>query len=98
MKAIITVSAPTTYQLSSIRSFKLDNFKSLKNGSHIAWQEFDSVTEAKKYLKDLAVDYYFGDKEGLKRNFDKNSLQLDACSASIEIGQDRLDYLESVLL
>lgn len=49
MKAIITVEAPTVYQLNSLREFKLRNSKKCLNGSYLAWQEFDTIVEAREY-------------------------------------------------
>lgn len=83
MKAIITATAPTAYQIQSLKAFKMgcnDN----GNGSFSASKEFDSVEDAKNYLADLANDYYDGDEPAIARNLGPNSLRLDAVSATIE--------------
>lgn len=95
MKATIKVVAPTSYQLRSLRAFRLSNSVNC-NGSTVAWQDFNTLEEAKQYLRSLAEEYYWDDKSGLDRNCndDFSVVTLDACTAGILTGQDRLDFLE----
>jgi accessory colonization factor AcfC len=53
----VTATAPTTYQLNSVRAFGY-NIKSLSNGSHIFEQEFQTEQEAKEYLTQRAHIYW----------------------------------------
>lgn len=96
MKTIITVTAPTVYQLQSLREFKLRNSKKCFDGSFLAWQEFDTIKEAREYLKELAFEYYDGITKDIRYYLSKNSLEIDACRAHIITGQERKDFLESV--
>ena len=96
MKALITATAPTVYQLKSLRAFKLDNHnKNPSGGERVGYTDFDSVKEAREYLTTLAFDYYDGDKKAINWHLGKNSLSLDACTASIITGEERREFLES---
>jgi hypothetical protein len=97
MKTIIKVVAPTSYQLRSLRAFKLEQQINC-NGSTVAWQGFDTVKEAKKYLKNLAEDYYWDCPGQLERNCnsDFSIVTLDACTAGLLTCQDRIDFLASL--
>lgn len=84
MKVKITATAPTSYQLTSLGHFGLP-IKSNGDGSHYAEWEFDTLMEAKAYLKQradmyedpalLCVMYEMIDRVG--------KLRLDAVTASI---------------
>lgn len=95
MKALIVANVPTHYQYRSLKAFKLEITKEYLNGSYAAWQEFDTLKQAKKYLKDLAYDYYNGNKEELARYYGVEFLELDACTAYIITGLERKEYLIS---
>ena len=84
----ITATAPTVYQLNSLRSFKM-KVTEHANGSFTASQDFETEQEAKEYLIKLAGDFYFEDGEEITANHIENikkygSLRLDAVIASIE--------------
>lgn len=89
--ATITATAPTSYQLASLRLFGMP-ITSHGNGSHTASQEFDTVEEAKSYLIERAEMFFDGnsdnDEERLADAIDRvnkhGSLYLDAAYASIE--------------
>lgn len=83
MKVQIKAEVPTSYQLSSIRAFALAEFNSNMSGSFTAHQEFDTIKEAKNFLKKRAEALYFDEKE-MKKNLGKNYLQYDAATAWIE--------------
>jgi hypothetical protein len=53
----VTATAPTAYQLNSVRAFGY-NVKSLGNGSHRFEQEFETEEEAKNYLIERANKYW----------------------------------------
>jgi len=84
MKAIITATAPTAYQINSVHAFKMP-VKANGNGSYTASMEFETEEEAKKYLNDLAFEYYEGDEALIDRNSGSSSLTLDAVTAHIEL-------------
>ena len=98
MKTIIKVVAPTVYQLKSLNEFRLSNTKKLGNGRTIAWQDFDTNEEAKNYLKNIAEEYYWDEPAQLERNCesDFSIVTLDACTAGLLTGQDRIDFIESL--
>lgn len=84
----ITATAPTVYQLNSLRSFKMKVTENA-NGSFTASQDFETERDAKDYLIKLAEDFYFEDGKEITSNHIENikkygSLRLDAVSASIE--------------
>lgn len=85
MKVIITATAPTSYQLNSLRAFGI-NYKENGNGSFTATQEFNSKPEAVAFLKNRA-EMYFEDSRELrdaKRDIRLGCLTLDAVTARIE--------------
>jgi len=82
MKTVIRASVPTHYQRRSVQSFGIP-VTAHGNGSYSAVQKFDTMKEAKEYLKNLAFDYYEGDKREIARNTGKFSLTIDACTAII---------------
>ncbi len=87
----ITATAPTAYQLQSLRHFGIEVVKN-GNGSYSATQDFDSEDEAKAYLTERAEMYYDGNSDNDEANLSKalesianhGSLTLDAATASIE--------------
>ncbi|RFM30015.1 hypothetical protein [Deminuibacter soli] len=83
MKVVIKATVPTVYQLSSLHAFKMGSAKHI-NGSFSAKKEFDTIKEAREYLKDLADDYYEGEPEQKRRHLGEDCLTLDACTAYIE--------------
>lgn len=86
----ISATAPTAYQLNSLRAFNLDT-KQNGNGSISGTLDFESEDEAKKYLKNRAAMYNDGDPEGTEEKlatmYDRiekfGSLTLDAVTAHI---------------
>jgi hypothetical protein len=84
MKVKITATAPTSYQLTSLGHFGLP-IKSSGDGSHYAEWEFDTLMEAKAYLKQRADMY--GDDALLGVMYSEidrvGKLRLDAVTASI---------------
>ena len=87
----ITATAPTTFQLQSLRAFGIGADKN-GNGSFSGEKEFETVDEAKEFLKNRASMYNDGDPEGTEEHLadmcdsiDRyGSLTLDAVSAHIE--------------
>ena len=87
----ITATAPTAYQLQSLRHFGIEVVKN-GNGSYSATKEFDSEDEAKAYLVERAEMYFDGNSDNDEANLSKaiesianhGSLTLDAATASIE--------------
>ena len=87
----ITATAPTAYQLQSLRHFGME-VKKNGNGSYTAHQDFDTEEEAKKYLLTRAEMYFDGnsdnDEQDLIEAFDSiekhGVLTLDAATAGIE--------------
>lgn len=85
MKTVITATAPTAYQYSSLSSFNLDVQKN-GNGSFTGTKEFDSKEDAKEYLKERA-DMYFDSEAEINEAHEeikKGYLTLDAVTARIE--------------
>jgi hypothetical protein len=91
MSYTIKATAPTSYQISSLREFGMP-IRSLGDGSHIASAEFETEEEAQQYLRNRADQYNDQDPEGsaerladmygdIKR---AGSLQLDAVRAYIQ--------------
>ena len=87
----ITATAPTAYQLQSLRHFGIE-VKQHGTGSYSATQDFDSEDEAKAYLTERAEMYFDGNSDNDESNLAKalesiekhGSLTLDAATASIE--------------
>ena len=84
MKATITATAPTVYQLKSLRNFGLEVTSHL-DGSYTINQEFKTLKEAKNHLINRAEQYFDNDRElrAAKKDIKKRYLQLDAVMASI---------------
>ena len=83
----IVATAPTAYQLQSLREFNLDVVKN-NNGSYTGTSEFETENEAKKYLIKRAIMYYDDNEPSLEdaiRDIELYShLTLDAVTGSIE--------------
>jgi hypothetical protein len=87
----ITATAPTSYQLQSLRTFGIGADKN-GNGSFSGEKEFDTEEEAKDYLKGRASIYNESDPEGTEQRLAEmhdsiekyGSLTLDAVTANIE--------------
>jgi len=90
-KIRISATAPTAYQLQSLRHFGME-VKKNGNGSYTAHQDFDTEDEAKEYLKSRAEMYFDGnsdnDEQDLIEAFDSiekhGVLTLDAATARID--------------
>jgi hypothetical protein len=82
----ITATAPTTYQIGSLRLFGL-NVKSYPTGIHIGEEIFDTEEEAKSFLNKRA-DSYFEDEDELNEaisDIEKYGLlRMDAVCGRIE--------------
>lgn len=87
----ISATAPTAYQLQSLRHFGMEVSKN-GNGSYSASQDFDTEFEAKRFLVQRA-DYYFdgnsdNDEKDLIEALDSiekhGVLTLDAVTAGME--------------
>lgn len=90
MKARITAKAPTGYQLGSLTAFGMP-YKKNGNGSIIAMRDFESVGDAKAYLRERAEMYNDADPNGSEERLtdmcrdieDHGILHLDAATAII---------------
>lgn len=88
----ITATAPTTYQLSSLRAFNLDTKKN-GNGSHSGELTFESKDAAMEHLIKRADMYNDQDPEGTEERLAEmyndinqfGQLTLDAVTAHIEV-------------
>ena len=85
MKTQITATAPTNYQLQSLRAFGMP-IVSNGNGSYTATQEFESKEDAVEYLKDRAHMYFDFEEieEAMADITTANMLTIDAVTAYIE--------------
>ena len=87
----INATAPTTYQLQSLRAFGIGADKN-GNGSYTGQKDFETEVEAKEYLKSRAAMYNDEDPEGTEERlagmYDSieqfGSLTLDAVTAHIQ--------------
>jgi hypothetical protein len=87
----ITATAPTSYQLGSLRNFGL-NVKYYPTGSYIGEEVFDTEEEAKAFLKKRSEMFFDGnsdnDEERLSDALDRiekhGSVYFDAVCGSIE--------------
>ena len=87
----ITATAPTSYQLQSLRHFGMEIKKHL-HGSYFSTQDFDTEKEAKEYLKTRAELYFDGNSDNDEVNLidaldsiEKHGvLTLDAVTADME--------------
>jgi len=83
----VIATAPTTYQLNSVRQFG-SPITSHKDGSHVFSQSFETEERAKEYLKERAHLYYNNTEEELNEAIDDiemyGCLSIDAVTASIE--------------
>ena len=87
MKCFIYGDVPTAYQSGSLRAFGLQNFRKspYKAGELQSWEEFDSVTEAKKEIKAIAERMSNSyDSDTLKKYQD--SISCDSATISIYNG------------
>ena len=86
MKTIITATAPTRYQLRSLRAFGME-IQDLKNGSYFSRQVFDSEDEAIEYLTRRAELYFETEAEiedAIKGIEKYGRFEIDAVTAYIE--------------
>lgn len=85
MKTVITATAPTGYQLSSLNAFNLD-VKKNGNGSFTGTMEFGTKEEAVEYLENRAILYFDTEEEvyAACEEIKKGYLTLDAVTARIE--------------
>ena len=96
-KIRITATAPTAYQLQSLRHFGME-VKKHGNGSYTAHQDFDTEKEAKEYLEQRAQMYFDGNSDNDEKDLIEalDSIQkhgvltLDAATARI----DEIDIAE----
>lgn len=87
----ITATAPTSYQLQSLRHFGMEIKKHL-HGSYFSTQDFDTEKEAKEYLKTRAEMYFDGNSDNDEVNLidaldsieKRGVLTLDAVTAGME--------------
>lgn len=87
----ITATAPTSYQISSLRAFNLDVTKN-GNGSHTGEQTFETKEAAEQHLIKRADMYNDQDPEGTEEKLAEmhndikkyGCLTLDAVTAHIE--------------
>lgn len=90
-KIRISATAPTGYQLQSLRHFGMEVNKN-GNGSYSAHQDFDTEEEAKQYLKSRAEMYFDGNSDNDEPDLidaldsiEKHGvLRLDAVTAGID--------------
>jgi len=81
----IIATAPTSYQLASLRHFGL-NVNSYPTGAHVGTLIFDTLQEAKEHLVTRA-ELYFEDESELQSaliDIENNFLRMDAVTGSIE--------------
>ena len=87
----ITATAPTAYQLQSLRHFGME-IKKHPHGSYFSTQDFDTEKEAKEYLKTRAEMYFDGNSDNDEVNLiealdsiEKHGvLTLDAVTSGME--------------
>ena len=87
----ITATAPTSYQLQSLRHFGMEIKKHL-HGSYYSTQDFDTEKEAKEYLKTRAEMYFDGNSDNDEVNLidaldsieKRGVLTLDAVTSGME--------------
>ena len=95
----ITATAPTSYQLQSLRHFGMEIKKHL-HGSYYSTQDFDTEKEAKEYLKTRAEMYFDGNSDNDEVNLideldsieKRGVLTLDAvtsCMEEVEIEEEQ---------
>ena len=94
MKTLIIATAPTAYQLNSLRAFNL-NDKRNGNGSFTGSLEFGDEEKAKEYLRKRAEKYNDEDPCGteerladMMKDIEYGCLTLDAVTARIETIED----------
>lgn len=101
MKTTIRISAtaPTAYQLQSLRHFGME-VKQHGNGSYSATQDFDTELEAKQFLVQKAEYYFDGNSDNDEKDLiealdsiEKHGvLTLDAVTAGME--EVEIEYIE----
>jgi hypothetical protein len=82
----VIATAPTTYQLNSVRQFG-SPIISRMDGSHVFSKSFETKEQAKEYLQQRALLYYDTEEEinEAMESIEKyGSLRIDAATASIE--------------
>lgn len=86
MKVKIVAEVPTVYQMNSIYSFRLRHTNKTLFGGYYASEEFDTIDDARRYLAELADEYYEYSRKERRNNFSRKDgwLRIDACTAKIE--------------
>ena len=85
MKTKIIGTVPTHYQSQSLRAFGLDVFHRNLDGSITAHSNFDTIKEAREWLK-IKGEQLYDDKplKELRANRGKDWLRYDAAQVEIE--------------
>ena len=83
MKTVITSSVPTVYQYGSLNRLLVRQPQKHGNGSFSIKIEFNTIREAREWLKERAWQLYEGDKKEIRKNSGKNYLTFDAATAYI---------------
>lgn len=96
MKAIIISTAPSHHHYTSVKSFGLANSK-LVDGQLCCWQKFDTVNDAREYLKNVAAELYSDEPvDAMNRNLTNSFLFYDSAKATIYTGH-RVDVFDCVI-
>ena len=82
MKVLLKGTIPTVYQLTSLSKMGLP-YKPNGDGSFTCQEEFNSIVDARKFLKERANYLYDGNKKEIKDNLRNDVLTYDAASIGI---------------
>lgn len=94
MKTLIKATAPTHYQYNSLRAFNLDKSNKCPYSSEmIGYSLFDTLKQARAYLKKQAERYYDNDRKKIKENLSKWGLIIDNVDATILTGEEYLSLI-----
>ena len=56
MKVILTAKVPTHHTMMTLRSIGLKHYKAHGSGVYESWEAFDTIKEAKDFLKNREMD------------------------------------------
>lgn len=83
MKAVITSTVPTVYQYGSLNRILGRLPQKRGNGSFVSEIEFNTIKEAREWLKERAWQLYEGDRKAIRENSGNNYLTFDEVTAYI---------------
>ncbi len=84
MKVKLISQVPTAYQYSSISNLMGgSNVQKLASGGFYAEIIFQTIKDARQWMRQRAEYLYYGERKIIKKNLGKNWIEYDAATASL---------------